>query len=72
MKEIKRYTSNVIRGQEYYLLPQELIPSLRLEIKNNKKKSYDFRDFNVFIRPNKILKTDSELNLYYENKLKKN
>lgn len=60
---MKTITTPIIKQQEYYVLP--ILQELRLTIYNKKKNQYRNQDFTIYIRPHKILKTDSELKLEF-------
>lgn len=57
-------TTEVINGQEYYALP--LPQKMRLTVYNKKKKEFRKQDFVVYIKPNKLLKTDETLRIEFK------
>jgi hypothetical protein len=57
-------TTEVIEGQEYYALP--LPQKMSLTVYNKKKKEFRKQDFVVYIKPNKLLKTDETLRIEFK------
>lgn len=65
--EEKIAITDYIGRKEYFLLPLESWPKLRLEIFNEKKKEWRLQEFDIFIRPHgKKKKTDKHLKIYYQ------
>lgn len=59
-------TTDYIAGQEYFILPEEAQPQIRLEIYNEKKQEWRISGFDILIRPHgKKLKTDKNLKIFF-------
>ena len=66
MKKKEEFIANtdIVKGQVFYQLIQELYPDISLDIYNKKKKEWRKADFNICIEVlGKQLKTDRELRI---------
>lgn len=64
--EEKIATTDYTPGEQYFVLPYEVWPNIRLEIFNASRKEWRKSDFTILIKPNgKKKKTDKQIKLYY-------
>ena len=69
-KENKIAVTDYIPNEQYFVLPFESWPSLRLEIFNKKLNQWRIAEFDIFIRPRgKKKKTDKQIKIYYPSTL---
>lgn len=57
--------TKLVKGQSDYRIPIDTC-NLRVKVFNQKKNLWELRDFGIYIRINKILKTDKEIELVYD------
>lgn len=62
-------TKDIFKGKTEYLLSPEMYENIiSLEVFNSKKNKWENREFEIYLKPIKKLKTDTELKITYKHK----
>ena len=68
MKTEKIATTPYIPNQQYFILPLETWPNVRLEVLNGHNKEWRKCDYDIcIVLKGKKKKTDKEIRIFYEN-----